>query len=57
MIGPMNVQSSNRPRRRRTAHKEKRPAISGAPGDEDQSFLLRVQIRLCAPSSPSTRRA
>jgi hypothetical protein len=32
------------------------PHERGAEGD-DQSPLLRDQIRLCAPSSPSTRRA
>ncbi len=34
----------------------RRPAEAGRQ-DGDQSPLLRVQIRLCVPSSPSTRRA
>ena len=34
----------------------RRPAEAGRRGG-DQSPLLRVQIRLCVPSSPSTRRA
>ena len=35
----------------------KAPRRSGAPRADAQSPLLRDQIRLCAPSSPSTRRA